>query len=162
MTCHTTIQQKPIAPRHWRNSRATMDMIASPGAGRSKPQMSRESSSPSMSGLSPCNPMSNGQDSAGDLANRVASYRSNSEFGPVHHIICDEAAALIRKLVSENRQLVADHDERRDLIARQKETATEVRSSAKAMLAAFGGNVPDWLRDEAARLDRAVAQAEER
>ncbi len=112
--------------------------------------------------LSACNPMSNGQDSAGDLANRLASYRSNSEFGLVHHIICDEAAALIRKLVSENRQLVADHDERRVLIVRETESVTEVLSSAKALLAAFGGNVPDWLRHEAARLDRAVAQAEER
>lgn len=75
---------------------------------------------------------SGGKASAGDLANKLASYRSNSEFGPVHHIICDEAAALIWKLIAENRQLVADHAKRGNLLAREAESATEVRSSTKA------------------------------
>lgn len=105
--------------------------------------------------------VSNDEGPAGALADRLASYRSNSEFGPVHHIICDEAATLIWNLIAENRQL-ADHAKQGDLNAREIESATEVRSSAKAMLAAFGGNIPDWLCTEAGTLDRAIAQAEER
>lgn len=108
------------------------------------------------------NMASNEQDDALDLASRLAGYRSASEFGPIRHIICDEAAALIWKLVAENRQLVSERGARNDLIARETESAAQVRSSAKAMLAAFGGNIPVWLRDEAGALDRAIAQVEGR
>ncbi|AOH87131.1 hypothetical protein AWL63_23445 (plasmid) [Sphingomonas panacis] len=106
--------------------------------------------------------VSDDEDPAGALADRLVSYRSNSEFGPVHHIICDEAATLIWKLIAENGQPVSGNARQGDQIAREIESATELRTRAKAMLAAFGGDIPDWLRGEAGALDRAIAQAEER
>lgn len=41
-------------------------------------------------------------------------------------------------------------------------SAPDLLASAKAMLAAFGGNVPHWLRAEAVALEAAIAKAEGR
>jgi hypothetical protein len=39
-------------------------------------------------------------------------------------------------------------------------TYTELATAARALLAAYGGDVPDWLRAEAARLEQAASGAQ--
>lgn len=101
------------------------------------------------------------QDAPDDLVDRLVSYRSNSEFGPVHHIICDEAATLIRQLISGNRQLVSSHADQVERLAHVGKTSAALRSTATALIAAFAGNVPDSVRDQASALSQAIAEAEE-
>lgn len=52
-------------------------------------------------------------------------------------------------------RLTDEHRANAHLIA----AAPELLAAAEAMLAAFGGNTPDWLTDEAAQMFAAIAKA---
>lgn len=89
--------------------------------------------------------------------------RSHEDFsGPYFDIdpedVDEYAAKPFTSIQSATESIVVCHDlatikpEHAAMIVR----APELHAAAQAMLDAFGGNVPDWLREPAERLQRAI------